>query len=112
MSVEDKIIDDITYVIEYLLEVLRKRNEMSLILRNDYKTLQNYIYSLYNRLGSDFEMHLLDILDIIVNPHSTDYITKVLGKGSAKKLTIIAKAFSASAEEKIEKAGGKAKIAK
>ena len=39
-------------------------------------------------------------------------ITKVLGKGSAKKLTIIAKAFSASAKKKIEDAGGKAKIAK
>ena len=39
-------------------------------------------------------------------------ITKVLGKGKAKKMTIIAEAFSASAKEKLEKAGGKAKIAK
>ncbi len=36
-------------------------------------------------------------------------ITKVLGKGKAKKLTIIAKAFSASAKEKLKKAGGVAK---
>ena len=38
-------------------------------------------------------------------------ITKVLGKGKAKKMTIIAEAFSASAKEKLEKAGGTAKIA-
>jgi large subunit ribosomal protein L15 len=36
-------------------------------------------------------------------------ITKVLGKGKAKKITIIAKAFSASAKEKLKKAGGIAK---
>lgn len=39
-------------------------------------------------------------------------ITKVLGKGSAAKMTIIAIAFSASAKEKLEKAGGKVKITK
>lgn len=37
--------------------------------------------------------------------------TKVLGRGEAKKMTIIAEAFSASAKEKLEKAGGKAEIA-
>lgn len=36
-------------------------------------------------------------------------LTKVLGKGKAKKVTIIAKAFSASAKEKLKKAGGVAK---
>ncbi|NHJ39170.1 MAG: 50S ribosomal protein L15 [Asgard group archaeon] len=39
-------------------------------------------------------------------------ITKVLGGGTAIKMTIIAKAFSTSAKEKLEKAGGKIKIAK
>lgn len=34
--------------------------------------------------------------------------TKVLGGGKAKKMTIIAESFSASAREKLEKAGGKA----
>ena len=38
-------------------------------------------------------------------------VTKVLSKGPAKKMTIIAEAFSASAKAKIEKAGGTAKIA-
>lgn len=38
-------------------------------------------------------------------------VTKVLSKGPAKKMIIIAEAFSASAKAKIEKAGGKAKIA-
>ena len=36
-------------------------------------------------------------------------ITKVLGKGKAAKVTIIAKAFSASAKEKLKNAGGVAK---
>ncbi|MHA1186030.1 MAG: uL15 family ribosomal protein [Candidatus Heimdallarchaeota archaeon] len=36
-------------------------------------------------------------------------LTKVLGKGKAKKMTVIAKAFSASAKEKLKKAGGVAK---
>ncbi|NHJ49420.1 MAG: 50S ribosomal protein L15 [Asgard group archaeon] len=39
-------------------------------------------------------------------------ITKVLGKGTAKKMTIIAESFSESAKEKLKKAGGKAKLAK
>jgi large subunit ribosomal protein L15 len=39
-------------------------------------------------------------------------VTKVIGKGKAKKMTIIAEAFSASAKEKITKAGGTAKLAK
>ncbi len=38
-------------------------------------------------------------------------VTKVLSKGYAKKMTIIAQSFSASAKVKIEKVGGKAKIA-
>lgn len=37
--------------------------------------------------------------------------TKVLGRGKAKKLTIIAESFSASAQEKLEKVGGIAQIA-
>ncbi|MFW9922154.1 MAG: uL15 family ribosomal protein [Candidatus Thorarchaeota archaeon] len=37
--------------------------------------------------------------------------TKVIGRGKAKKLTIIAESFSASAQEKLEKAGGVAQIA-
>ncbi|NPE07536.1 MAG: 50S ribosomal protein L15 [Asgard group archaeon] len=39
-------------------------------------------------------------------------VTKVIGKGKAKKMTVIAESFSASATEKIKKAGGLAKIAK
>jgi large subunit ribosomal protein L15 len=39
-------------------------------------------------------------------------ITKVLGKGTAKKMVVIAKSFSASAKEKLKKAGGTAKVAK
>lgn len=39
-------------------------------------------------------------------------ITKVLGRGKATKMTIKAQAFSASAKEKIEEAGGTAEIAK
>jgi large subunit ribosomal protein L15 len=39
-------------------------------------------------------------------------VTKVIGKGKAKKMTIIAESFSESAEKKIKKAGGVAKIAK
>ncbi|HUT81449.1 MAG TPA: uL15 family ribosomal protein [Candidatus Bathyarchaeia archaeon] len=38
-------------------------------------------------------------------------ITKVLGGGKAIKMTVIAQSFSASAKEKIEKAGGTAQIA-
>ncbi|HUU78971.1 MAG TPA: uL15 family ribosomal protein [candidate division Zixibacteria bacterium] len=38
-------------------------------------------------------------------------ITKVLSGGKAKKMTIIAEAFSTLAKEKLEKAGGKAQIA-
>ncbi|NHJ87382.1 MAG: 50S ribosomal protein L15 [Asgard group archaeon] len=38
-------------------------------------------------------------------------ITKVLGKGKAIKMTVIAVGFTASAKEKIEKAGGTAQIA-
>lgn len=38
-------------------------------------------------------------------------ITKVLGRGKAKKMTVIAKNFSASAKEKIEEAGGKVELA-
>jgi len=37
-------------------------------------------------------------------------ITKVLGKGKAIKMTVLAKGFSASAEKKIKDAGGKAKV--
>lgn len=48
--------------------------------------------------------------EIIVDTTKLD-VTKVLSKGPAKKMTIIAEAFSASAKAKIEKAGGKAKIA-
>jgi len=36
-------------------------------------------------------------------------ITKVLGKGKAKKMIVIAKTFSKSAKAKLEKAGGEAK---
>ena len=39
-------------------------------------------------------------------------VTKVLGKGLASKMTIIAESFSESAKEKIKKAGGSAKVAK
>lgn len=48
--------------------------------------------------------------DITVDTTKMD-VTKVLSKGPAKKMTIIAQAFSKSAKAKIEKAGGKAKIA-
>ncbi len=48
--------------------------------------------------------------EIIVDTTLLD-VTKVLSKGPAKKMTIIAQSFSANAKAKIEKAGGKAKIA-
>jgi large subunit ribosomal protein L15 len=38
-------------------------------------------------------------------------VTKVIGKGSAEKMTIIAENFSSGAKRKIEEAGGKAQIA-
>lgn len=38
-------------------------------------------------------------------------LTKVLGGGKAIKMTVIAQSFSASAKEKIEKAGGTAQLA-
>lgn len=37
-------------------------------------------------------------------------VTKVIGKGRAEKMTVIAKNFSSSAKEKLEEAGGKAQI--
>ncbi|MBD3190547.1 MAG: 50S ribosomal protein L15 [Candidatus Heimdallarchaeota archaeon] len=37
-------------------------------------------------------------------------VTKVIGKGRADKMTVIAKDFSSSAKEKLEEAGGKAQI--
>ena len=39
-------------------------------------------------------------------------VTKVLSKGPAIKMTVIAESFSESAKEKIKKAGGSAKVAK
>ncbi|NHJ33134.1 MAG: 50S ribosomal protein L15 [Asgard group archaeon] len=39
-------------------------------------------------------------------------VTKVIGKGKAKKMTVIADSFSESAKKKIKKAGGTAKVAK
>jgi large subunit ribosomal protein L15 len=39
-------------------------------------------------------------------------VTKVIGKGKAKKMTVIAGSFSESAKAKIKKAGGSAKVAK
>ncbi len=43
--------------------------------------------------------------------HDCKYGVKILGNGSlTKKVTVRAAAFSASAKEKIEKAGGKAEV--
>jgi len=39
-------------------------------------------------------------------------VTKVLGKGKASKMTVIAKSFSESAKTKLKDAGGSAKLAK
>ena len=44
--------------------------------------------------------------DIVVNTPKMG-ITKILGRGKAKKMTIIAYSFSKSAQAKLEKAGGK-----
>jgi hypothetical protein len=82
MGVEDKIIGDIEYVIQYLIEVLKKRNQLDLLYKGKHGStdISKYIYRLYSRLGSPFQTHLLDILDLIVNPDSSSYITKVLSE--------------------------------
>jgi len=67
----------------------------------------------YDRIFKDFkiekkEKEVEDIFDIIKKYNDG---VKILGKGElSKKLTVKVNAFSASAKEKIEAAGGKAEV--